>query len=98
MGSFDEDIKQIQGTGVIVFSSPYCSTCKKVVPRVESLVGTYEKLRLLKVDITTNPPKAAEYQVMHIPTIVFFKDNKEINRLSGDIVEKEIKDQLEQLL
>lgn len=92
--NLDENVKE---TAAVIFSSPYCGTCKKVTPRLESVSGSYEKVKFGKVDVMKNQLKAGEYQVMHLPTIVFFKDGQEQGRLSGDVSEDEIKQKLEKL-
>jgi thioredoxin-like negative regulator of GroEL len=97
-GDFDEKITRAAASSAILFSSAYCGTCKKVAARMEFLAGNYGKINFFKLDITNGPQKAGQYQIMHLPTLVFLKGNNELDRLSGDISENNIKDGLEKLI
>ena len=53
-------------------------------PIIDELTKEYEnKVRVFKLDVDKNQQTAQDYQVMSIPTIVLFKNGKEIERLMG---------------
>ncbi|MBI4835029.1 MAG: thioredoxin family protein [Planctomycetes bacterium] len=82
----------------ILFSSTYCGTCKKVTARIETIAGGYGKINFFKLDVTKNPQDLAQYQILHIPTLVFFKGHDELDRMNGDITEDKIKEGLNKLI
>ena len=55
-----------------------------LAPVIDSIAGKYgDKAVIAKVDVDANPGLAAKYGVMSIPTVIFFKDGKEIDRKVG---------------
>jgi thioredoxin 1 len=81
--SFDAEIGA-KGTAVVDFWATWCGPCKKVAPIIEELAGQYAgKVRVYKMDIDQNQGTPARFGVMSIPTIVFFKDGKEVDRVIG---------------
>jgi len=72
---FDQTIAQ--GTVLVDMFATWCGPCKMLAPVLEDLSKTYEgKVEFVKVDVDENPELAARYQVMSIPTLLFFKDGK----------------------
>lgn len=96
--NFEENVKNESIPFVIVFSSPWCGICQKVVPRVESISEKYDKVKFGKIDITANTQKPAELNVLSIPTVVIFRDGEEKERITGDSSEQELVQKIEQVL
>ena len=69
---------------MVDFWATWCGPCKMLAPVIEDLGGKYNgKAVVAKVDVDQNQGLAARYGVMSIPTVVFFKDGKEIGRKVG---------------
>lgn len=64
--------------------APWCAPCRLVEPVVEALgrdlVG---RLTMVKLDIDENVAVATEHQVFSIPTLVLFKEGREVERVIG---------------
>ena len=66
------------------FWASWCGPCKMLSPVIEDLAGRYEGRALVgKVNVDDEPELAARFGVMSIPTVLFFKDGKEIDRKVG---------------
>jgi thioredoxin 1 len=68
---------------VVQFSATWCGPCKNLTRTVEA----HEKslgIPFYKVDLDDDRELASKYNVKSVPTIILFKDGKEINRLIGD--------------
>ena len=69
---------------MVDFWATWCGPCKMLAPVVEDLGKKYEGKALIgKVDVDENQALAGKYGVMSIPTVIFFKDGKEIAREVG---------------
>ena len=66
------------------FWAAWCGPCQMLGPVIESLADKYEgKAVIGKVNTDEEGELAMRYTVMNIPTVIFFKDGKEIDRKVG---------------
>ena len=69
---------------MVDFWADWCGPCKMLAPVIEDLSSQYEGRALVgKVNVDEEPELAMRYGVMSIPTVIFFKDGKEIDRKVG---------------
>lgn len=69
---------------VVDFYAEWCGPCRAAAPVIEELAKEYqEKLVIAQVDVDANSELAGKYRVMSIPTVIFFKNGKETDRLIG---------------
>ncbi len=84
------------GVTLVDFWAAWCMPCKMMAPvlneTAESLGNT---AKIGKLDVDSNRESSAKYGVRSIPTLILFKNGKEINRFVGvktkDFLLKEIK-------
>lgn len=69
---------------LVDFWAEWCGPCRMVSPIVEQLANSLEgKVKVSKINVDQNPEIAAEYNIQSIPSLVLFKNGKEINRIVG---------------
>lgn len=69
---------------MVDFWAAWCGPCKMLAPTIEKLAGEYEgKAVVGKVNTDEETDLAQKYGIMSIPTVIFFKDGKEIDRKVG---------------
>lgn len=74
---YKEVIKE--GSKIVVFGADWCPDCRKIEPIMEMLEKDYdEKISIYKVNIDDEEALKDEVGVRRIPTLIFFKDGKEI--------------------
>jgi len=81
--SFDEALAK--GELLMVdFWASWCGPCKMLAPVIDDLAKQYEgKAVVGKVNVDEEQELAIRYGVMSIPTVIFFKDGKEVDRKVG---------------
>jgi len=83
----DGNIKEIINAGkpvVIDFWAEWCGPCRMVGPVVEELAKEYDgKVVIGKMDVDENVDTPNEYGIRNIPTILFFKDGKLVDKQVG---------------
>ena len=81
--TFDETLAE--GKLMMVdFWAAWCGPCRMLGPVIEDLAAKYEgKVVVGKVNVDEQQALAIRYGVMSIPTVIFFKDGKEIDRKVG---------------
>ena len=81
--SFDEALNK-GGFMMVDFWAPWCGPCRMLGPVVEKLADQYDgKVLVGKVNVDDEQELAIRYGVMSIPTVIFFKDGKELERKVG---------------
>ncbi|MBW8199874.1 thioredoxin [Flagellimonas marinaquae] len=89
-GNFANLINSDQLT-LIDFSAEWCGPCKMLAPilkQVKDEMG--DSLKIVKIDVDKNQSLANTYQVKGVPTMIFFKNGKQLWRKSGVLQKGEI--------
>ena len=69
---------------LVDFFAEWCGPCKAMKPSLEESKGIKgEKVRIVKVDVDKHKEIAAYYQIQSVPTLMIFKDGKQLWRQSG---------------
>ncbi|KAB8143817.1 thioredoxin [Chloroflexia bacterium SDU3-3] len=81
---------------VVDFWAPWCPPCRAIAPVLEELAGEYEgRVTVAKVNIDEDQRWAGQLGVMAIPTMIFFKDGKEVNRIQGALPKSKLQEAFE---
>ena len=68
---------------LLQFYSDSCIPCKRMSPILAELEEEHTDIKVSKLNIKFGADTARKYNVMSSPTIVFFKNGEEVNRIKG---------------
>ena len=88
--SFPQDIAK--GLVLADFYSDSCIPCKRMSPVLAELEEENPEVKLVKLNINFSAETAAKYEVTSVPTLVFFKDGSEVQRISGAVRKAQIEE------
>lgn len=97
--TWDTDVMKTPELVMVDFWAVWCGPCQMVAPIVDELAREYDgKLKVRKLNTDENPEIAGRYQVMSIPTILFFKNGQAVERLVGARPKRQFKEIIDSLL
>lgn len=83
MGRFQEVIEGEKPV-LVDFHAEWCGPCKSMAPELKKLVDRMgDRLRVIKVDVDRNPEAAAHYGIQGVPTLILFRQGRQLWRQSG---------------
>jgi len=98
----DANIAGLEAEGkpmILDFWATWCGPCQMVGPLIEELAEEYAgKIIIGKVDVDANSELPSKYGIRNIPTILFLKDGKLVDKLVGAQSKAKLQEMAEKLL
>ncbi|MCH3951316.1 MAG: thioredoxin [Acidaminococcus sp.] len=80
---FDKIISTTDHLVIVDFWATWCGPCQMVAPVIEQLSLEHPDVQVAKVDVDQLPDVAQQFGIAAIPTVIYFKGGKEVERYTG---------------
>ena len=90
--NFEKEVLKTKGKVFVDFYATWCGPCKMVGPFIEELSEEIDDVKFVSVDTDEEYELSEEYGIISIPTVVLFKNGKEIKRHVGIITKEELEE------
>ena len=95
-GEFEEEVLKSEKLILVDFFANWCGPCKTMAPILEEISKENDNFNVAKVNIDEQRDLALDYEIEFIPTMILFKNGKEVDRLQGVVNKQTILDKIEQ--
>ena len=75
---------------LVDFYATWCGPCRMLSTVLDNVSSSRDNLKIVKMDVDQNMSLAKTYGVMSVPTLVLFKNGKEVAKTTGFMSEEEL--------
>jgi len=94
--TFEEQVLKSDKLVVVDFSAEWCGPCRLIAPIIHEIADEYDgRIVAGEVNVDSNPQVTLQYKVRNIPTVLFIKNGKEVDKLLGVFPKSTFKNMVE---
>lgn len=96
--NFMEKVKDSKGIVIVDFYAEWCAPCKSMFCLLEKIDRKYPQIKTGVLDSKENSQAVREYEIMSLPTLIFFQNGVEVKRMMGVPEKEAVEEVLEHMI
>ena len=97
--TFDAEVLQSDTPVIVDFWATWCGPCRMIAPILEEVAAEMaDKVKVTKLDVDTNNRTAGKYNIMSIPSLLFFKGGEVVDQITGAVPKAQFVQRLTKVL
>ena len=91
--TFEAEVLKSDKPVLVDFWADWCVPCRKIESALNEIAAgnpVGEQVKMVKMDIESNPETSRSYSVLTVPTLAMFKDGEQVNMIMGSRPKSEL--------
>ena len=97
--NFQETVLQSDKPVIVDFWAVWCGPCRMIAPIMDEIAQEFgDKVVVGKLNVDENPAVTAQFGIMNIPTVLYFKNGQVAEKIVGALPKSKFVEKLQPLL
>lgn len=96
---FDTEVIGAELPVLVEFTADWCPPCRQMAPVLSALANEEgERLKVVQLDVDTNPATTNAYKVLSMPTFMVFRDGEPVKAMVGARAKRRLLEELSEVI